>query len=159
MSNNVSQMLFTTPRYSVSGQVELMKKLDCKTMLLPSTWPPIASEIVKEYRMSTFEVLELEELLTQRYPLHEYSKTFEEAKLEPLVVLHTSGTTGTPKPVIWTHEWADSFGAERYLEPPEGFECMDRCLKGSRIFSLLPPFHVCLPLPCTRPFRQDYKHN
>lgn len=96
--------------------------------------------------MSTFEVPELEELLTQRYPLYEYSKTFEEAKHEPLVVLHTSGTTGTPKPVIWTHEWGDSFGAERYLEPPEGFECTDRYLKGSRMFSLLPPFHVSFPL-------------
>ena len=140
-------MLFTTPRYSVSAQVELMKKLDYKTMLLPSMQPPVANEILEEYSMSTFEVPELEELLTQRYPLYEYSKTFEEAKHEPLAVMHTSGTTGTPKPVIWTHEWADRFCEERYFHPPEGFECLDHCMNGLRILSLMPPFHVCFPLP------------
>jgi acyl-coenzyme A synthetase/AMP-(fatty) acid ligase len=29
-----------------------------------------------------------------------YSKTFEEAEWDPLLVLHTSGSTGIPKPVI-----------------------------------------------------------
>ncbi|KAK2761693.1 hypothetical protein FQN54_001521 [Arachnomyces sp. PD_36] len=137
------KMLFTTPRYSTSGQIELLKKVGCRTMLLASTpRPAVADEILEEYPMSSFQVPELEELLTKRYPVYPYSKTFEEAKYEPLVVLHTSGTTGTPKPVVWTHDWADSFCAERYLEPPEGFKCVDGYLKGKRVFSLLPHFHA-----------------
>lgn len=32
-----------------------------------------------------------------------YPKTFEEARWEPLCVLHTSGSTGIPKPIVVRH--------------------------------------------------------
>lgn len=32
-----------------------------------------------------------------------YGKTYEEAEWEPLMVLHTSGSTGIPKPIIVKH--------------------------------------------------------
>lgn len=69
-------------------------------------------------------------------------QNFEDARHEPLVVLHTSGTTGLPKPIIWTHDWAASFGRERRLPPPPGFNSSDRLLYGNRILSLMPPFHM-----------------
>lgn len=36
-------------------------------------------------------------------PHYPFTKTFEEAKHEPFAVIHTSGSTGMPKPVIATH--------------------------------------------------------
>lgn len=32
-----------------------------------------------------------------------YEKTFEEAEWEPAAVLHTSGSTALPKPIVLTH--------------------------------------------------------
>lgn len=36
----------------------------------------------------------------EKAPDFPYNRTFEEAKWDPFVVLHTSGSTGLPKPVV-----------------------------------------------------------
>ena len=84
----------------------------------------------------------MEDLLHQDHPHYHFDKTFEQARSEPLVVLHTSGTTGLPKPIIWTHDWAASFARERQLSPPPGFKSSDALLLGNRLLSLMAPFHV-----------------
>ena len=54
--------------------------------------------------MRNYKVAELEDLLsmpdTRPFP---YEKTFKEAAHDPIMIVHTSGTTGMPKPIIWTH--------------------------------------------------------
>lgn len=62
-----------------------------------------------------------------------------------------SGTTGSPKPIIWTHDWAASFTHERGLAPPPGLESMDRLMLGVLLFSLMPPFHVSCSNCCWFP--------
>ena len=32
-----------------------------------------------------------------------YEKTFEEARQDPIMIVHTSGTTGMPKPIVLNH--------------------------------------------------------
>jgi len=39
-------------------------------------------------------------LSEEEVPHFPYNKTFEEAEWSPLVVLHTSGTVGIPKPIV-----------------------------------------------------------
>ncbi|TGO50943.1 hypothetical protein BOTNAR_0374g00130 [Botryotinia narcissicola] len=94
----------------------------------------------------------IEELLNTTYEYFPYGKTFEEAKAEPLVALHTSGTTGLPKPVIFTHDYAVAYVRALQLEPPEGFESLDRKSEGGRVFSLTAPFHtsaICIAIAAT----------
>ncbi|KAL6713342.1 hypothetical protein ACLMJK_008807 [Lecanora helva] len=136
------KMLCTSPRYSSLGQVHLMKLVDCKTMLVPSERPPVIDSILKEYEMRMLEIPELDELLGHSYPDYPFDKKFADARNGPLVVLHTSGTTGLPKPIIWTHDWAASFGGQRQLIAPPGFELCDDLLLRTRILSLMPPFHA-----------------
>lgn len=135
-------MLFTSPRYSALAQVNLLRLLNSNTMLVPAVRPPVTNMILQAYEMQVYQIPELKELLDQDHPHYPYEKSFEEARNEPLVALHTSGTTGLPKPIIWTHDWAASFAAERYLAPPPGFESLDKLMLGVRLFSLMPPFHV-----------------
>lgn len=135
-------MLFTSPRYSTLAQVNLLKLLNSNTMLVPAVRPPVTDTILQAYEMRVCQIPELKDLLDQEHPHYPYDKSFEEARNEPLVALHTSGTTGLPKPIIWTHDWAASFAAERYLAPPSEFDSMDGLLLGVRLFSLMPPFHV-----------------
>jgi acyl-coenzyme A synthetase/AMP-(fatty) acid ligase len=138
-------MLFISPSYSRVAHVNLMKQLNCKTMLVPTIRPDVVNTILEVYEMRVYQIPELKDLLDQDYTHYPYEKTFDEARSEPLVALHTSGTTGLPKPVIWTHDWASSFAEERYLAPPSGFDLMDGLVQGARMFSLMPPFHVSRP--------------
>lgn len=51
--------------------------------------------------MQVVEVGEMDRWLPQKeVPHFPYDKTFEEAEWDPVVVLHTSGSTGLPKPII-----------------------------------------------------------
>ena len=135
-------MLFTSPRYSVLAQVNLMRLVECKTMLVPEGRLPVIDNILAEYEMRMLQIPELDELLAHTYPDFPFDKTFEDARNEPLVVLQTSGTTGLPRPIIWTHDWAASFGEQRLLTPPPGFESCDALLLKTRVLSLMPAAHV-----------------
>ena len=135
-------MLFTSPRYSILAQMNLMKSVDCKIMLAPEGRPSVIDAILESYEMRLHQIPTLDELFKGDHSQYPLDKTFEQARDEPLVVLHTSGTTGFPKPIVWTHDWAASFGRQREFAPPSGFDSSDRLLLGNRLLSLMPPFHV-----------------
>ena len=91
-------------------------------------------------------VPEIEELLVKDHPHFAFEKTFENARQEPLVVLHTSGSTSHPKPVLWTHDYAASFIQQNQLEPPPGKESVGKICNGKRLVPLLPAYHVSRPI-------------
>lgn len=49
-----------------------------------------------------------------------YDKTFEQAEWEPLLVLHTSGSTGIPKPIIVSHGMVAINDASHNIQDPDG---------------------------------------
>lgn len=139
------RVLFPTPRYNAESLSILIQKVESKIMFVPSTPFPVVHSILEKTNMDVHQVPEFVDLINQGPREYPYAKTFEQAKTEPLVVLHTSGTTGFPKPVVWSNDWADSFAQGNALQPPEGFESMlERQFfkRGTRMLSLLSPFHV-----------------
>lgn len=75
----------------------------------------------------------------KHYP---YLKTFAEARLEPLVVLHTSGSTGIPKPVTMAHGTLSCIDAYRLIPSQGGREVAGPSWKGTRLFLAFPLFHA-----------------
>lgn len=62
------------------------------------------SDILNSHAMRHVLVPELDDLLdSQLVQYYPFEKTFEEAKNDPWLILHTSGSTGLPKPVTYTH--------------------------------------------------------
>ena len=89
-------------------------------------------------------VPELDELLKEEkvsdYP---YQKTFEEARQEPLVVLHTSGSTGLPKPIVLKHGLMATIDAHHLIGPLEGRDAWYTTLtEADRNYVSMPPFHA-----------------
>lgn len=113
-------------------------------MLTPSVPFPVVSEILAKRPMRTFEIPSIDHFLTSEPTPYPFTKTFEANKSEPLVCLHTSGTTGFPKPVILTHDWASSAAKGHYLPAPAGYERLDEIMLGPhrRVMTLFPPFHA-----------------
>ena len=112
------KMLFPSPRYGAPAIAKVIDQVSGTIMLTSRTPLPVTQEILQARSMRTYQIPSLEDLFsaeTQPYP---FTKTFAQHKLEPLVSLHTSGTSGFPKPILWTHDWADSFIQSLSLPSP-----------------------------------------
>lgn len=74
-----------------------------------------------------------------------YKKSFEDAAHDPFIVIHTSGSTGLPKPVTLYHGGLATPDAHHLMPPLDGHDPEIIASKGQGptcIFVSLPPFHV-----------------
>ncbi|GLA90361.1 putative NRPS-like protein biosynthetic cluster [Aspergillus tubingensis] len=135
-------MFLTSPRNSAVAHQSLFTKLGCATLLAPSPRPPFIAGIVDAHSVKVVDVPSMAELLATEYPVFPYHKTFLEAAHDRLVILHTSGSTGIPKPIIWTHDSAVKHMYMQRLDIPAGCEGQDSWGFGKRMHLSLPPFHA-----------------
>ena len=94
--------------------------------------------------MRTGIVPQLEDLLdespVERYP---YPKTFEEARMDPCLVLHTTGSTGLPKPITWKVGILSTYEAWRTIPSVDGYVATTEIYQQSkRAYTSMPLFHT-----------------
>lgn len=128
----------------MDDQLNLLKTTDCRTLLVPKSSEPTSKPVfaVLDEGLSILEVPTVDELLQPRCPAFQYTKTFEEARWDPLVVLHTLGSNGPPKPIIWVQGFVSSYAKQQQLDPPTGYENVDHHYMGNRVMVAYPPFDV-----------------
>ncbi|KAF4633769.1 hypothetical protein G7Y89_g4340 [Cudoniella acicularis] len=98
------KLFFSSPRNSEEGHLALLDSLQCNKILVSETLPSTVQNIISRREFRTILIPSLRELFTTHpVPSYPYTKTFIQARLDPFVVLHTSGSTGFPKPVVLTH--------------------------------------------------------
>ncbi|KAF7951800.1 hypothetical protein EAE96_007098 [Botrytis aclada] len=91
----------------------------------------------------SIRILELPKLseLTEKPQRHfPFEKTFEAAQNEPFTVLHTSGTTELPKPIVWNHDYIAT--CTQRNEPPPSYVNQMELYAGKRTFNTFPYFHA-----------------
>ncbi|KAL2785317.1 acetyl-CoA synthetase-like protein, partial [Aspergillus keveii] len=135
-------MFLTSPRNSVGAHTSLLERLECTKFLAPIPRPPPVAAILEASKVDLLDVPSIDDLLAKDYPHFELTKTYAEAATERLAVIHTSGSTGIPKPIFWTHEGACTHMCTTDLDPPDGFESHSRLPFGKRMFLVPPPFHA-----------------
>ena len=95
------QMFYSSPRNRPEVQVALLEKLDCNILFTPEQVSDVAKTVLEKRNMRKYILPDLEFFLNDEdvkpYP---YNKTYEEARKDPYVVMHSSGTTGTPKILV-----------------------------------------------------------
>ena len=74
-----------------------------------------------------------------------YGKSFEQASQDPFIVVHTSGSTGLPKPIVIYHGSLATVDKQHLISPSNGYKLqLELFSEWPRSFCALPPFHVSL---------------
>lgn len=126
----------------MAGYKVLFDALDVKHVLAAGPpYVPIVDTLMAEYELTLLPIASTAPLVSTKYPHYPYDKRFATASDEPLLVLHTSGTTALPKPVVITHDWVASWVQSLHAAPPPGTESLDVLHQGNRVLVMMPPFH------------------
>ncbi|KAF4454195.1 hypothetical protein F53441_3195 [Fusarium austroafricanum] len=140
--------LFLSPKNNVTGALAVLNASDCNIWVKPHEQPmlPLVEGILQEKYMRVLELPGADDLLdAESTPPFVFDKTFRSAIDEPFCILHTSGTTGVPKPIMWTHGLIGTMDAVRLLPPTEGDGGLapwtDNWDEGDRIYSSFPMSH------------------
>ncbi|KAJ5113756.1 acetyl-CoA synthetase-like protein [Penicillium angulare] len=137
------KLLLCSPRNTLAGYKVLFDALDVRTVLAAGPpYVPIVDTIMIEYQLRLLPIVSTSELIGTKFPHYPYDKKFISAYNEPLLVLHTSGTTALPKPIIITHDWVSSWAQALHQEVPPGTESLDVLHQGNRVLVMMPPFHA-----------------
>ena len=131
---------------SLAGHLNLFESCDCKDIITAREIR--IDDILSSRPMRRLTMPELNELLDEEVvPHYPYEKTFDQAKLDAYMVLHTSGSTGLPKPITMNHAFIAAIDATLNLIPESsgGRPILRKSIEHAepvRIFSPFAPFHV-----------------
>ena len=126
----------------MEGHVSLFEHTQCHTLL--SAAETKVDHILAERPMRHFPVATVNELLAEgSVAQYAYDKSFEDAAHDPFIVIHTSGSTGLPKPITIRQGGLATLDAHHLMSPFNGYKPQAMLSEGPlRIFAGLPPFHV-----------------
>ncbi|KAI5925271.1 acetyl-CoA synthetase-like protein [Camillea tinctor] len=134
---------FTSHRNSLEAHISLVKRTGCSAMLLSKEPLSIAHHILEAWLMEDAIIPDLDYFLDEQLvEVVPFQKTFDEVRDEPFCFLHTSGSTGIPKPVPITY---GSYGGmdSQLMIPFLGHKpTFVSYVKGKRVFLALPVFHA-----------------
>lgn len=145
----LAQALFLSPKNNIEGAMAVLDATKCNIWIKPREQPsfPLVQSFLHQRSMQVLELPEVEELLqVESIEAFPYNKTFDEAIQDPFCILHTSGSTGLPKPIPWSHGLIGTMDAVRLLPPTEGDDGMapwtSLWKEGDTLYSSFPMSHV-----------------
>lgn len=105
--------------HSPAAHLNLMDKTQTQTLFTAEGVE--VADIIAGRPMPHFVIPKLDDLLTAPPVKHfPYNKSYEEAAQDPYLILHSSGTTGMPKPIQYNHAAAaklDARGSLSSIDP------------------------------------------
>lgn len=136
------QAFFSSLWNSTEVHLHLLETAKCQVFITPATLSSTVIPILGKRAMRILIIPELDDLLygspVETYP---YEKTFEEARHDPFVSCHTSGTTGFPKIITPTHGTMAACDAFQNL-PAKGYPpTFVESMRKKRVLAGVPPFH------------------
>jgi len=135
--------LLSAPRNSQLMHRHLLNAMECHTIL--HAHQTDVSSMVGTHEAVRHAIPELGDLLWAEGepPHYPFTKTFEEAKNDPFLVLHTSGSTGMPKPIIESHGYTAIMDTLLHIPSVNGLPMkVSMIATRARAAVVFPPWHV-----------------
>lgn len=133
-------------RNSSSQHLSVFVAADCDRLLYTPNFESTVSSL-KSMRpgLKSYSVPELDVLLRTPSKHYEYIKTWAEARTDPIIVAHSSGSTGNPKPTTITNGVYSTYDNHRKIpkipgRKIQGYTLLD--LDGGKFYNPFPPFHL-----------------
>ncbi|KAL8734972.1 MAG: hypothetical protein Q9181_002995 [Wetmoreana brouardii] len=142
------KVLFPSPRNTVPINISLLDQTECTTFLVSRELLPIAESLKKEREsLALLPVPVLDDMLVDASEHYPFEKDYATARWDPMVVLHSSGSTGIPKPIVMNHATYAVIDNDRNLATVPGRRNQNFSLwnfgdAGGFYFSSFPPFHL-----------------
>ena len=138
-----TQILVPFPLAPPIVKAGLVRATSCQHYLCAPESKPIADSVIAQVPgVKCVPIPSISEWITEEEDeIYPYTKTWEEAKNDPWVIFHTSGTTGIPKPIVYTQQMMTSVDIYQTL-PEAGDDTQIGILAGQRSYSSIPMNHV-----------------
>ncbi|KAJ3495792.1 hypothetical protein NLG97_g3138 [Lecanicillium saksenae] len=139
------QIMLPSPRNNTESQVSLLTVTKCQTLLYGAEFAKRIQPWVQECGIEAVEMLALDKVFDDApAPVHEYSETYESAEFDPVIILHTSGSTGIPKPIYCNQGlFASADNYHNFLEYESSKFIIEAMATNSRnTYCPLPLFHA-----------------
>ncbi|KAK8189129.1 uncharacterized protein BKA78DRAFT_253737 [Phyllosticta capitalensis] len=140
--------LLPSLRNSDDGQANLVARTGCKEFFYSEGVDKHLNAFTSNSELRGFQVPSFEEMVSEgakgRYASHEEDKPSPEKEFEKVLVLHTSGSTGLPKPIYVTRGWLNTLDHQKYMPAPPGRRnaIATSMSDDKALFTMLPFFHT-----------------
>ncbi|PVI01653.1 putative AMP-binding enzyme [Periconia macrospinosa] len=138
------KLLLLSPFASIDAQAHLIQASECKVFLHGEHNAAMVQQVLAKAapaQCSDIVIPPLSDLLFKEEVVsYKFKKSPDEAKDDPWLIFHTSGTTGLPKLITYTHVMMASFN-EAALMPDAKDETMLDHFANRRWYTPLPSLH------------------
>ncbi|KAJ5786433.1 NRPS-like enzyme [Penicillium pulvis] len=139
------QPLLVSTRLSDEGYKHILTATHCQKFIYTPDKQRRVSEIQAVHTSTeVFEIPSLKELLESNASPYPFEKSFQMAENEIAIIIHSSGTTGMPKPAPLTHGFLATIDTGAYLPRPQGRRAsvFFDLEPGQLVLSTTPLFHL-----------------
>ncbi|KUI73725.1 Long-chain-fatty-acid--CoA ligase [Cytospora mali] len=136
-----------SPRNAATVNAGLLEQTKCSKIIYGAEVKPLADQLCALTGASALQVPSMDDLIAAEPREYTYSrKNFEDAKNDQILVLHSSGSTGLPKPIVMTNGTFAALDNEKTLPSVEGRTKRDYSIwdfeGGGKFFTPMPHFHL-----------------
>jgi acyl-CoA synthetase (AMP-forming)/AMP-acid ligase II len=149
------RFLFISSGATLAGQTLLVRQTRCKVFLYGGSFLPHVQTVVQDIpHVFVGRLPEVQDFITEDVAdSWDWNKTWEEVRYTTWMILHSSGTTGHPKPIEFTHQMMCNFDAAA-LMPDAEEDSICKHIPGRRWYSPLLTMHV-RPYSHSHPYLQS----